>query len=143
MSALEALLERDGVLVYKTRGRSMEPLLRQNRDLVTIRVPASRLQKYDVALYRQGGEHVLHRVIAVRDGHYLTRGDNTYRLETVPEDAVIGVLTDFSRMGKSHTVTEPGYRCYVRLWTALYPLRRVCRRIKHGLRGAARRLARR
>ena len=34
---LEALLRRDGVLVYKTRGVSMRPLFKENRDLVTIR----------------------------------------------------------------------------------------------------------
>ena len=37
---LEDLLQRDGRLVYKTRGVSMEPMLRQNRDLVIIQVPA-------------------------------------------------------------------------------------------------------
>ena len=33
----EDILARDGKLVYKTRGVSMEPMLRQNRDLVVIR----------------------------------------------------------------------------------------------------------
>ncbi|MBQ7195753.1 MAG: hypothetical protein IJS07_09010 [Bacteroidales bacterium] len=47
-AAFEELLARDGYLVYKTHGVSMEPMLRQNRDLVTIRVPASHLKKYDV-----------------------------------------------------------------------------------------------
>ena len=32
-STFEDLLGRDGVLVYKTRGVSMEPMLRQDRDL--------------------------------------------------------------------------------------------------------------
>ena len=39
----EELLQKDGRLVYRTRGVSMEPMLRQNRDLVVIEVPASRL----------------------------------------------------------------------------------------------------
>ena len=34
----EDILSRDGQLVYKTRGVSMEPMLRQNRDLVVIQV---------------------------------------------------------------------------------------------------------
>jgi len=112
------------MLVYRTRGVSMEPMLRQNRDLVVIRVPASRLKKYDVALYRRGDAHVLHRVVAVRDDHYLIRGDNTYALERVPDAAVIGVLTGFQRKGRQHDVTEPGYRLYARFWHAIYPLRR-------------------
>ena len=44
---LEQLLARDGRLIYKISGISMEPMLRQNRDLVMIRVPEERLKKYD------------------------------------------------------------------------------------------------
>lgn len=124
MSAtFEGLLARDGCLVYKTCGVSMEPMLKQDRDLVVIRVPSSRLRKYDVALYRRGKDYVLHRVIGVKAGHYLIRGDNTYAIETVPDEAVIGVLTGFQRKGKQHDVTERGYRLYARFWQAVYPLR--------------------
>ena len=108
----EDILSHDGTLVYRTRGVSMEPMLRQNRDLVVIRVPSSRLRKFDVALYRRGRNYVLHRVIKVCDGHYLIRGDNTYAVETVPDSAVIGVLTGFQRKGKEHDVSERGYRLY-------------------------------
>ena len=75
---LEDLLQRDGRLVYKTRGVSMEPMLRQNRDLVIIQVPASRLKKYDVALYKRGKAYILHRVIEVNGDYYFIRGDNTF-----------------------------------------------------------------
>ena len=47
-SHIEELLERDGVIVYKTRGVSMRPMLKQNRDLVTVRKFEGRLKKYDV-----------------------------------------------------------------------------------------------
>ena len=123
MMRFEDLLARDGHLVYKTRGVSMEPMLRQDRDLVIIRIPGSRLKKYDVALYKRGKDYVLHRVIEVMQDHYLIRGDNTYAVETVPDEAVIGVLTGFQRKGKQHDVTEQGYRFYVRFWNAIYPLR--------------------
>ena len=53
MTSFEEILARDGVLAYKTKGVSMEPMLRQNRDLVVIEAPSSKLQKYDVALYRR------------------------------------------------------------------------------------------
>ncbi|MBQ6052852.1 MAG: hypothetical protein IJL30_06145 [Clostridia bacterium] len=43
--SFEKLLSRDGYLVYKTSGVSMEPMLRQNRDTVGIRIPLSRLKK--------------------------------------------------------------------------------------------------
>ena len=139
MSTIEQLLERDGVLVYRTKGVSMEPMLRRNRDLVTIRVPSSPLRKYDVALYRRGDDLVLHRVIGRAEGVYLIRGDNTYSVERVPEGNVIGVLTGFRRRNKDYTVRDPGYRLYVTAWCALYPARAVLMRL---LRAAVR-LARR
>ena len=129
---LEEILTRDGKLVYRTKGVSMEPMLRQNRDLVVISVPSSRLRKYDVALYRRGGSYVLHRVIDVKDDGYLIRGDNTFSLESVPDDAVIGVLTAFKRKGKDFDVNHPSYRRYVRFWHAINPLRLCffrCRRL--------------
>lgn len=136
----EELLKRDGRLVYRTKGVSMEPMLRQNRDLVTIRVPSSRLKKYDVALYTRGKDHVLHRVIGVEPDHYLIRGDNTYATEHVPDSAVIGVLSSFVRKGKEHAVTEPGYQRYVRFWDAIYPLRALRFRARRRAVGLARRL---
>ena len=92
MTSFEELLARDGRFVYKTKGTSMEPMLRQNRDLVTVKAPQARLRKYDVALYRRDDSYVLHRVIGVKDGYYRIRGDNTYRVEQVPFGSVIGVL---------------------------------------------------
>ena len=135
----EDLLARDGYLVYRTRGTSMEPMLRQDRDLITAKVPTGRLKKYDVALYKRGSAYVLHRVVDVKPDHYLIRGDNTYAIERVPDGAVIGVLSEFLRKGKNHDVNERGYRAYVRVWNAIYPLRRL---YVYG-RSAAVRLARR
>ena len=136
----EKLLEQDGRLVYRTRGVSMEPMLRQSRDLVVIEVPAERLKKYDVALYRRGTSYVLHRVIGVKSDHYLIRGDNTYALEMVPDGAVLGVLTAFQRKGKKYSVTDRSYRCYVRFWNAIYPLRVLRAKCRSLAVGIARRL---
>lgn len=126
LTRFEDILSRDGKLVYRTKGISMEPMLRQNRDLVIIRVPDSRLKKYDVALYRRGRSYILHRVIRVCDDHYLIRGDNTYALETVPDIAVIGVLDGFHRKGRQYKTTDRAYRLYIRFWNLIYPLRALC-----------------
>ena len=127
---LEDLLQRDGRLVYKTRGVSMEPMLRQNRDLVIIQVPASRLKKYDVALYKRGKAYILHRVIEVKGDYYFIRGDNTFFPERVSDDDVIGVLSAFQRKGKQYKVTDRGYLIYARVWCAIYPLRRCCYQLR-------------
>ena len=140
MITFEDLLARDGKLVYKTKGTSMRPMLRQNRDLVIIETPSHRLRSLDVALYRRGDRYVLHRVIRVRDGYYLIRGDNTFVLETVPDETVIGVLSGFQRNGKQYSVNDLSYRLYARSWNALYPLRRFYARLRPHAVNAARKL---
>ena len=123
MATFEEILARDGRLIYKTKGFSMQPMLTQNRDLVIIETFEGRLKPYDVVLYKRGKQYVLHRVLSLGKGVYYIRGDNTYMIETVPETNVLGVLTGFVRNGKSHLVTEPGYRFYSRFWHKIYPLR--------------------
>lgn len=120
---LEEILEQKGWLVYKTRGISMLPMLHENQDLVMIKPLKGRLKKYDVALYKRGEAYVLHRVIGVRRDGYNIRGDNTYAVEKVPEEAVIGVLTSFIREGKEYKVTDIRYLLYERIWNTIYPLR--------------------
>ena len=141
-TTLEELLKKDGKLVYKTRGVSMLPMLRQNRDLVVIEVPSGRLKQDDVALYRRGKDYVLHRVLEVKDGYYHIRGDNTDSVEHVQDTAVIGVLTAFVRDGKKILVTDRKYQMYVRVWRHTYGLRvfylrcrRLGSRVKHKLLG--------
>ena len=139
-ASFESILDRDGKLVYKTKGSSMKPMLRENRDLVIIEKPSGRLKRYDVALYRRRQAYVLHRVIRTREQDYAIRGDNTYSLETGITDAdMLGVLTAFVRDGHEVSVTDLSYRLYVRLWCALYPLRfavfhtlRQIRRLRRG-----------
>lgn len=134
---LEDILKRDGVLVYKTRGKSMLPMLRQNRDLVTIRPVSGRLKRFDVPLYRRkSGGYLLHRIIAVTENGYVIRGDNTYTNETdVTDSDIVGVLTSFRRNGKDCSVDSKSYRLYVRVWNALYPFRKVRNKIKRSLAG--------
>ena len=71
MGRFEEVLEKEGRLVYRIKGVSMLPMLRQNSDIVVIARPQGRLKKYDVALYRRGPSYVLHRVIGLADDGYV------------------------------------------------------------------------
>lgn len=141
-ASFESILNRDGKLVYRTRGTSMKPMLRENRDLVIIEKPKGRLRRYDVALYRRGQSYILHRVVRVRERDYAIRGDNTYRLETgITDTDVLGVLAGFVRDGHEFAVTDPAYRLYVLLWCALYPLRFAAYHIRRRVRRLMKRQA--
>ena len=136
----EELLARDGKLVYTIRGRSMEPMLRQDRDLVILEPPEGRLKRYDVALYRHGKGYILHRVIQVSGSNYLFRGDNTYADELVRPEAIVGILTDFVRHGKQISTMDRKYRLYVKCWCAAYPLRRLAVYMVRGIKQKVKRI---
>ena len=142
-SSIEKELETRGWLTFTFRGVSMMPLLRQGRDLVTIRTIDRRLAEKEVALYkRDSGQLVLHKVIEVYENGYGIRGDNTFGIEKVRDDQILGILTEVIRDGKTISVTDPAYLKYVDRNLRSYPARlamRKCRRVlskaKHTLLG--------
>ena len=94
---IEDVLKEKGVYMGPTVGVSMLPMLKNRRDTIVVKPKTERLKRLDVALYKRGEDYILHRVLGVIDGGYIIRGDNCYADENVPEDAVIGVLTEFFR----------------------------------------------
>lgn len=128
----EAYLDRYGELTYRTVGTSMLPMLKQDRDLFTVRKRnGERCRKYDVVLYRRPPSHyVLHRIVEVREMDYVILGDNCVNREFgITDDDIIGVLTSFVHRGKTYSVEDIRYRLYSRLWYAAYPLRAGVKRL--------------
>ena len=140
-TSVERELLENGAYLLVSSGGSMKPLFDGKNDTVIVSRKTERLKKYDVALYRiSDGRHVLHRVISVKDGYYIMRGDNTYTKEKISEDDVIGVLTSFRRRGKSYTVQNFGYKSYSVFWHIIYPLRYLFMKIRTFLAGAYRQI---
>lgn len=129
----EAYLETHGSLTYTHVGCSMLPLLRQGRDLFTVRKKeAERCRKGDVVLYRRSpDQYILHRIVKVRPEDYVLLGDNNVAREYGIRDAdILGVMTAFVRDGKEHSVTEPGYRLYSFIWVNFADLRIFLKKAK-------------
>lgn len=58
-------------------GTSMLPLINPGIDSVLIQKAPPELKKYEILLYRRkNGDFVLHRVVKVKNGEYVMRGDN-------------------------------------------------------------------
>lgn len=114
-STFEEQLEKYGSFTFRNTGVSMMPLLRQGRDLFTVRKleKGERLKKYDVALYHRDKQYVLHRVLKVTDTGYIIRGDNCIKKETVPESDIMGLMTEYVRDGKTFSVSDPVYKRYL------------------------------
>ena len=123
-------------VTFTPSGVSMLPMLRPNRDTVTLSpLPEGRLKKYDLPLYRRdNGRYVLHRIVGVGET-YTCLGDNRIGRETgVRHDQMIAVVTSFNRDGREIPVSALSYRVYCRFWYATRIMRRVWRAVRRRVR---------
>ena len=67
----------------------------------------------------------MHRVVAVKEDHYVCLGDNTYSYEMIYPEQMIAVVSGFKRGKKRIEVDTWSYRLYCRVWCAIYPLRKL------------------
>lgn len=113
--SFETYLAEHDTLTYTNVGTSMMPLLRQGKDLFTVRRKTEeRCQTGDVVLYRRPpDQYVLHRIIAVRPEDYVILGDNCIAKEYgIRDEDILGIMTGYARGGKKHSTQEYGYRLY-------------------------------
>jgi hypothetical protein len=122
--SIEQVLQETGVYIGPTVGTSMLPMLKNRRDTIVVKAKSERLKPLDVALYIRGGKYILHRVLSVTDTGYIIRGDNCYCDEIVPEETVIGVLTEFFRKKKHYLCSDKKYLKYAKKRVQRYKLRR-------------------
>lgn len=141
-TTFEEEIKRSGRLVYTNVGDSMNPLIRQGRDVMVISAVNGRLKKYDVPLYkRDSGQYVLHRILKVRKDDYVICGDNRWCREFgISDRHIIGVLTSVIRDGKEVPVTDRKYKAYVHLWCDFFWVRAFILRSKHAVKKIVRRL---
>ncbi|MDO4413567.1 MAG: S24/S26 family peptidase [Erysipelotrichaceae bacterium] len=114
--SFEQILEEDGVLVYTSKGFSMYPLIKQNRDLLVIRKPEGELKKYDIVLFKVKTKYLLHRIIEMDGDTIVTAGDhNAFKDSRIRKDRVIGVLSAIVRDGKEIDIHDPKLELYGKL----------------------------
>ena len=131
-TTFEQLLNNSGYLVYTNVGYSMMPLLRQRKDVITIKKKdTERCKKYDVVLYKCRDKYILHRILKVLPNGYLIAGDNCTIVERdVRDENILGVMTQVRRNGKTITTDNTWYKIYVHLWCDVYPVRMFILKIK-------------
>ncbi|MBQ3229730.1 MAG: S24/S26 family peptidase [Clostridia bacterium] len=92
-------LDSGGSATFAIHGTSMLPMLKDRKDSVRIIKPKEQPKKYDIIFYRRkDGSFILHRIVKVKKGGYICRGDNQILNEfPVTEDMVIGVVEAYTR----------------------------------------------
>lgn len=141
---IEDMLRFHGTLIHHIRGISMEPLLKAGRDVVMLKACQSAAH-HDVVLFkRSNGQYVIHRITAVLPDYYEITGDNCMLPEKVYPHQLLAVMTHFVRKGKKHSVEEPAYLRYVKLWHTTFAFRyiynivtRICRKISGSTHAAS------
>lgn len=122
MTKFENEIQKNGYIVFTSQGDSMMPLIHQHKDILLIRKITEPLKKYDTVLFkRPDGTYVLHRIIKLCGlGRYSIVGDNRLKAETVPEEWIIGILSEIIRDKKHISVESEEYKAYLKK----LPLRR-------------------
>lgn len=137
------LLQQRGFTIPRTSGSSMRPLIwGENHCVVVIPLEAEpRVGDIIMFIQRQGAKEisVVHRVVriegAAADRVYITRGDNCLQCETVRSDEVVGRVAEVHRLSgyrpwhaipfRKFGVDDRCFILYTRLWSALWPVRRL------------------
>lgn len=135
VSNIKKELEKHGAILYKNKGFSMKPFIRENKDAILIE-KAESFKKFDVVLFeRKNGELVLHRIVEVRKGHYYILGDNCIDKEVVYHEQILGVMTKIIRDCKIEILSsDKSYMKKVKIWYFLYPIRRFFLRAKRKIK---------
>lgn len=142
---IEDVLASEGFYMGPPAGVSMWPMLRNRHDVMLVTPSEGELHRYDVALYRRGEKYVLHRVVGRyergSEKGYVICGDNCVMLEYIPSGNVLGVLCGFYRDNHyTDCETSRGYHAYSRLWVALFPVRKACKRASAAIRRVGKRV---
>lgn len=133
-------IKNNGEVTFTPKGNSMLPLLRNNKDTVTLCKAEFPLKKYDVPLYvRENGKYVLHRVVAIENDSYVMRGDNQFINEPgIREEQIIGIIHSFTRKNKRYDCNSIAYRLYCKIWVNTVGMRK-CLKIMRRLAGRIKR----
>ena len=117
-------------------GGSMFPLIRRNRDYVTVAPLKETPAVGDIVMFTQPDleKYVMHRVWEVKDGQVLTWGDNCPAPDGwFPRDAVWGKIELIERGRRTiHPDPEKGLR-WARFWHKVRPVYLFYLRIKQGI----------
>ena len=126
----EELKTKSEVFVL-TKGMSMLPMLREHRDIVFIERISSELRVGDVVAYPGvKNTFTLHRIVRIKKGALIIRGDNNYFTEfNIKKEDIVGILRGFYREGKYiNCKTDKRYRFYTKYIILSYPFRFLWKR---------------
>lgn len=126
-------LVREGSVLPVTiplHGRSMEPLVRCEKDLLDISPLNGTPRLFDIIVFRNGKRYCAHRVYRVGKNGVYTLGDNVRRSDGfIRNEDIVGVATRLRRDGRIIPLDSFRMRLYGAVRVALFPLRLAVKNI--------------
>lgn len=125
-SFVEESVKNGGSVKIKIAGYSMYPLVTSRRDSVLL-TKADKIKKGDVPLVkRDDGSFVLHRVVGIKAGCFMLRGDYEQKIEyPINPNQVIAVAKAFYRKEKYIDCNSFLYKLYTFFWMNTIAVRPV------------------
>lgn len=151
-------LQHNGFALSKTSGSSMRPLIWGGQHCVAVVPLDGEPAVGDLLMFMQPidgkDSNIVHRLVEIRQAGdrrlYITRGDNCLGSETVSRSEIIGRVTEVHRISgfrpwhaipaRKFAVTDQAYLRYTRLWSAIWPARRIYYRFRSDIYGLYSRL---
>ena len=117
-------------------GDSMEPLVRKNRDFVTVCPLYRELKIGDIVLFhRSDGAFVVHRVRALSEDRVITLGDNCFQNDAPHKlSEIYGLITKIERGKRVINTDSKRARLYGRFRMATLKFRIAKRKLKAKLK---------
>lgn len=129
-------LSSGGTYRFYPKGRSMLPLICENKDSVVLS-PVKDLKKGDIVLYRRtNGMFVIHRIIDISDTFSMC-GDNQFRLEHgILPNQILAKVSAIYKKENLMSFDNKKYLCYVKI----LPIRRFSLKATYYAKIATRKL---
>lgn len=158
VNSRRSMIQRNGFALSMTYGNSMRPLIWGGRHCVAVAPLTGEPELGDLLLFTSTADgeqrNIVHRLVEIREEGdrriYITRGDNCLDCERVDRDDIIGRVAEVHRTSgfrpwyaipsRQFAVTGKACRRYTRVWSATWPLRRVCYLMRAHARGLRARL---
>lgn len=129
-SIIEEQLKSGAKVKFRTKGRSMYPLLINGRDSVVLEA-TEKVKKNDVVFFKNAkGDYVLHRVKKINGDTLITRGDALTNYDApITKNDVIAVAVGFERGSKQISRNNIFYKLYYTFYTSCAVL--YIRKLRH------------
>lgn len=120
------LVSEGHVVTLRVRGVSMRPFLEDRRDQIVLTCPGTTKVGDAVLAQIAPGKYVFHRIIQIKDGRVILKGDgNVHGTEQCELKDVVAATKGLIRKGRCYSSEGMVWRWYSALWPANVVVRRV------------------